>query len=387
MNFDPDEDGEALRHEVSEFLAEVLTPELKERLRSTGTHHDIDYQHALAERGWMAPGWPIELGGQGRDPMAILAFNEEFEIAGAPMYGPQTTLIAANVIAQFGTDEQKADIIGRSLRGAVTFVLGFTEPGCGSDVANAQTRAERDGDEWVINGAKMFTTNAHVGDYVLFLARTDPDKPKHKGLTVFIVPLDSPGIEIQPVYTVSGERTNITFYTDVRIPDSLRIGEVNDGWRVMTVGLAVERSGAFGGESVRLLARMERWAEQNDSNGVPPADDPDVRERLGRAAAENEVIQLLSWRNAWLHAQDRIPGVEGSMAKLFSSEAITRQSADFVDLMGPDGIRRQGDPEAPAEGEAEWAFRYALGTTTYGGTSEIQRGIIAEHGLGLPRSR
>jgi len=387
VNFDPDEGGELLRQEVREFLAEVLTPELKERLRSTGTHHDDGYQHALAERGWMAPGWPVELGGQGRDPMAILAFNEEFEIAGAPMYGPQTTLIAANVIARFGAEEQKSDIIERSLRGAVTFVLGFSEPGCGSDVANAQTRAEQDGDEWVINGAKMFTTNAHVGDYVLLLARTDSDKPKHKALTVFIVPLDSPGIEIQPVYTVSGERTNITFYTDVRIPDSMRIGDVNDGWRVMTVGLAVERSGAFGGESVRLLARMERWAEQPDATGVPHADHPDVRERIGRAAAENEVIQLLSWRNAWLHAQDRIPGVEGSMAKLFSSEAITRQSADFVDLLGPDGIRRQGDPAAPAEGEAEWAFRYSLGTTTYGGTSEIQRGIIAEHGLGLPRSR
>jgi len=387
VNFDPDEGGELLRQEVRAFLDAVLTADLKEKLRRTGTHHDEGFQHALASRGWMAPGWPAELGGQGRDPMELLAFNEELEVAGAPMYGPQTTLIAANVVARFGTEEQKPDIIERSPRGAVTFVLGISEPGGGSDVAAAKTRAEKDGDQWVINGAKMFTTNAHVGDYVLLLARTDVDKPKHRGLTMFVVPLDNPGIEIQPVVTLSGERTNLTFYNDVRIPDSLRIGDVNDGWRVMTVGLAVERSGAFGGESVRLLSRIDRWAEGLDDEGRARAESLDVQERIGRAVAENEVIQLLSWRNAWLHAQDRLPGVEGSMAKLFSSEAITRQSADFVDMLGPDGIRRQGDTDAPAEGEAEWAFRYALGTTTYGGTSEIQRSIIAEHGLGLPRSR
>ena len=387
MNFDPDVGGEFLREEVREFLDAVLTKDLKEKLRSTGTQHDDRFQRALAARGWMAPGWPVELGGQGRDPMEILAFNEELEIAGAPMYGPQTTLIAANVIARFGTEQQKKEIIEPSLRGAVTFVLGLSEPSGGSDLAAVKTRAEKDGDQWVINGAKMFTTNAHVGDYVLLLARTDPNKPKHRGLTVFVVPLDDPGIEIQPVFTVSGERTNLTFYNDVRIPDTLRIGDVDDGWRVMSVGLAVERSGAFGGESVRLLSRMERWAEGLDDDGNVRAANPDVQERIGRAAAENEIIQLLSWRNAWLHARDRLPGVEGSMTKLFSSEAITRQSADFVDMLGPDGIRGQGDADAPAEGETEWAFRYALGTTTYGGTSEIQRGIIAEHGLGLPRSR
>jgi alkylation response protein AidB-like acyl-CoA dehydrogenase len=364
-----------------------LTPDVKEKIRRTGTHHDDGFQKALAARGWMAPGWPVELGGQGQDPLDLLAFNEELELAGAPMYGPQTTLMVANAVAQFGTEQQKADIIEPSLRGAVVFVLGFSEPGCGSDVAAAKTRAEREGDEWIINGAKMFTTNAHVGDCVLLLARTDPNRPKHQGLTMFVVPLDSPGIEIRPIYTLSGERTNLTFYTDVRVPDSLRIGGVNDGWRVLTFSLAEERSGAFGGESERLLQRMEAWAETGDAAGRPHHESPDVRERLGRAATENEVIRLLSWRNAWMSARGRLPGVEGSMAKLFSSEAITRQGADLVDMLGPDGIRLQGDPDAPADGEAEWALRYALGTTTYGGTSEIQRGIIAERGLGLPRSR
>jgi len=387
MDFEIPESGEALRKKVREFLAEALTPEVKEKIRRTGTHHDEGFQKALAARGWMAPGWPVELGGQGQDSFDLLAFNEELELAGAPMYGPATTLMAANAVAQFGTEQQKVDIIEPSLRGAVVFVLGFSEPGCGSDVAAAKTRAEREGDEWVINGAKMFTTNAHVGDYVLLLARTDPDRPKHQGLTMFVVPLDSPGIEIRAIYTLSGERTNLTFYADVRVPDSLRIGEVNDGWRVLTVGLAEERSGAFGGESERLLQRMEAWAETNDATDRHHYESPDVRERLGRAATENEVIRLLSQRNAWMNARGRLPGVEGSMAKLFSSEAITRQSADLVDMLGPDGIRLQGDPDAPADGEAEWAFRYAQGTTTYGGTSEIQRGIIAEHGLGLPRSR
>jgi alkylation response protein AidB-like acyl-CoA dehydrogenase len=297
-------------------------------------------------------------------------------------------MIVANLIRHIGTDEQKRLIIPPVLAGEIIIVLGLTEPESGSDVAAAQTRAVRDGDHWVINGQKMFTTNAQEGAYAFMLARTDPDLPKHRGLTTFLVPLRQPGVEIQPVYTLSGERTNLTFYEDVRVDDALRLGEVNGGWDVMGIMLTLERAGAQGGESVRLLAAMEEWARTEvDDGGRPRADDPDVRARLGRAAAENEVSTLLARRTAWVNQSGRLPGVEGSMAKLFASEAITRQSADFMDLLGTDGVRSQGDPSARARGAVDYAFRYALGTTTYGGTSEIQRNIIAQRGLGLPRPR
>jgi alkylation response protein AidB-like acyl-CoA dehydrogenase len=388
VDFRLGEAAEAFRLEVRQFLAEHLTDDMKEQMRRTGVHHNWDFHRALVARGWLAPGWPVELGGQGRSAMEGLAMNEELQQAGAPTYGVGTTLMVAGILRHVGTEAQQQRIIPRALKGEIIIVLGFTEPECGSDVAAAQTRAVRDGDEWVINGAKMFTTNAQEADYVFLLTRTNPDAPKHKGLTTFLVPLRQPGVEIRPVRTLSGERTNLTFYTDVRVGDDLRVGEVDGGWDVMGVGLTLERAGAQGGESVRMLAALEQWARTVPEDGsAPPAADPRVRARLGRTAAENEVSILLARRSAWVQDSGRLPGVEGSMAKLFASEAITRQSADLLDLLGPDGLRSEGDPTAVAGGAAEYAFRFALGTTTYGGTSEVQRNIIAQRGLGLPRPR
>jgi alkylation response protein AidB-like acyl-CoA dehydrogenase len=377
-----------VRDEVREFLAEYLTPELTEKIRQTGTRQDSSFERALAERSWIAPGLGVELGGLGWDDLCMMMFNEEMEWAGAPLYGPQTTLLVATAILHHGTEEQLRAIVRPAVKGGSVFVLGLSEPECGSDVAAVQTRAVRDGDEWIINGSKMFTTNAHVGDYVFLLTRTDFSLPKHRGLTTFIVPLSSEGIEIRPVITVSGERTNITFYNDVRVSDFFRVGDVNGGWATLSTGLAAERSGAFGGESVRVLKQVENWLDLRLASG---AVDPDSQSRLlaeiGRAATENEVTRLLSWRSAWTFHKGRIPGVEGSMTKLFSSEALTRQAGALLDVFGPIGVRIAEDPDAPANGEVEWALRHALGATTYGGTSEIQRSIIAEHGLGLPRSR
>jgi 3-oxocholest-4-en-26-oyl-CoA dehydrogenase alpha subunit len=387
MDFRLGENSEAFRDETRDFLDEFLTDEVEEQMRTTGVRHNWDFHRARTERGLLAPGWPEELGGQGRDALEVLAAAEEFQKAGAPTYGVGTTIMVANIVRHLGTEEQKRLIVPAALRGEILIVLGFTEPESGSDVAAAQTRAMRDGDEWLINGQKMFTTNAQEADYVFLLARTNTDVPKHKGLTTFLVPLRQEGVEIQPVLTVSGERTNLTFYSDVRVDDSLRIGEVDGGWDVMTVGLTFERSGPQGGDSIRLLEALEEWAiSSHDETGRPRWQDPDIQGRLGRAAAENEISVLFARRCAWLHHSGALPGVEGSMAKLFASEAITRQSADFVDMLGPDGVRAEMDPTAVAEGIAEYSYRFSLGTTIYGGTSEIQRNIIAQRGLGLPRS-
>jgi alkylation response protein AidB-like acyl-CoA dehydrogenase len=388
MDFRLGEKSEAVRREARAFLAEAFTPEVRETMEETGVHHSWDFHRKLVACGWLAPGWPKELGGQGRDPLEVLAFAEELQRAGAPTYGVGTTLMIAGVIRHIGTEEQKRLIIPPALRGELIIVLGFTEPESGSDVAAAQTRAVRDGDQWIINGQKMFTTNAQEADYAFMLTRTNTEVPKHQGLTTFLVPLKQPGVEIRAIRTVSGERTNLTFYTDVRVDDSLRVGEVDGGWDTMAVGLTLERSGPQGGQSFQLLAAMEHWAATAvDGAGRPRADDPTVLARLGRAAAENEVTTLLARRSAWVQSTGGLPGVEGSMAKLFASEAVTRQGGDFMDMLGPDGVRSRGDPTAVEGGAAEFALRFALGATTYGGTSEIQRNIIAQRGLGLPRAR
>jgi alkylation response protein AidB-like acyl-CoA dehydrogenase len=373
-------ESDALRADIRAFLDEHITEELEERLYRTGVSYDADFTAALLERGWLAPGWPEEWGGQGRDPLELLVLGEELGKAEAPTYANATTMMVSRIILAVGTEEQRREILPKALKGEVIIVLGFSEPEAGSDVANAQTRAVRDGDEWVINGSKMFTTNAHIADYVFLLTRTNTRVAKHKGLTTFLVPMKQPGVEVQAVYTLSGERTNITYYNDVRVDDRWRIGEVDGGWQVMTASLQDEHSAGFGSHIGRLLEETEAWAAETRR-----IDDPDVRERLARCATELEVALLLQRRSAWIAATGAVPEAEGPMAKLFSSEAMERSAQDLCELVGPDALRSYFEPTAPRGGRIEHALRFSLGTTIYAGTSEIQRNIIAQRGLGLPR--
>jgi 3-oxocholest-4-en-26-oyl-CoA dehydrogenase alpha subunit len=386
MDFRLGEASDALRAEVKEMLDEHFTDEMRERVYRTGVSVEDDFTAAMRDRGWLAPSWPEEWGGQDRDPIEMVALGEEMHKVEAPRYGVGTTTMVAKVLSRAGTPEQQQEILPKALRGEILIALGFSEPEAGSDVANAQTKAVRDGDEWLINGSKMFTTNAHLADYVFLLARTNPDVPKHKGLTTFLVPTDQPGFEAQAVYTLSGERTNITFYNDVRVEDRWRIGEVDGGWRVMTASLQDEHSGGFGGHIWRLLEHAEAWAEEaTDEDGRRRLDDPDVRARLARCATEVEVSLLLERRSAWMQANDQVPEAEGPMAKLFSSEALERAGEDLCEMVGPDALRSYFEPTAPEGGHIEHVRRFALGTTIYAGTSEVQRNIIAGRGLGLPR--
>jgi 3-oxocholest-4-en-26-oyl-CoA dehydrogenase alpha subunit len=373
-------ESDALRADIRAFLDEHITEELEERLYRTGVSYDADFTAALLERGWLAPGWPEEWGGHGRDPLELLVLGEELGKAEAPTYANATTMMVSRIILAAGTEEQRREILPKALKGEIIIVLGFSEPEAGSDVANAQTRAVRDGDEWVINGSKMFTTNAHIADYVFLLTRTNTGVAKHKGLTTFLVPMKQPGVEVQAVYTLSGERTNITYYNDVRVHDRWRIGEVDGGWRVMTASLQDEHSAGFGSHIGRLLEETEAWAA--DTRRI---DDRDVRERLARCATELEVALLLQRRSAWMAATGAVPEAEGPMAKLFSSEAMERSAQDLCELVGPDALRSYFEPTAPRGGRIEHALRFSLGTTIYAGTSEIHRNIIAQRGLGLPR--
>jgi alkylation response protein AidB-like acyl-CoA dehydrogenase len=388
MDFSLPPEVEEFRSEVRAFLAEHVTEEVIERAHATGTFHDWGLHRKIAAQGWLSAGWPEEYGGQGRSPLEMNALSEEMYLSGAPVDGVGVAGLVAHTLLLAGSEWQKRTIVPAILAGEAMCCLGYSEPDAGSDVAACATRAVRDGDEWVVNGQKMFTTLAHEAHYVFLLTRTNPDAAKHKGLTMFIVPMDSPGIEITPVHTLGGERTNITFYTDVRVDDRYRVGELDGGWAVMMTALVFERNSAWYGECVRLLDHAVGWARQAcDDTGRRLIDDPSVRERLALAAIGNEVSNLLGWKAAWLASEGTLPGIEGTMAKLFTTEHYQRAADDLIDLCGPEGVRRHGEDGAAADGWIEATYRHCQVTTIYGGTSEICRGVIAERRLGLPRAR
>ncbi|MER7004817.1 acyl-CoA dehydrogenase family protein [Dactylosporangium sp. NPDC000555] len=386
MDFEPSEAQRRFRTEVRQFLAE-LPPATSAAVHDSGTLHSWSVHRAMAERGWLAAAWPADQGGQGRDPFEMATLNEEFARAGIPIEGWLIAELVAKTLQIVGTEQQRREVIPAILSGEILMCLGYSEPDSGSDVAAARTRAIRDGDEWVIEGQKMFTTMAHEATYVFLLARTNPDVSKHRGLTMFLVPLDAEGVEVRPVHTLGGERTNATFYERVRVPDSARVGEVDGGWDVMMVALAFERQPAAAGHLLHLVDRAIAWARTPGADGHAPIERPEVRACLARAYTDLEVSRLMGYRMTWLTARDVLPHTEGSLAKLFSSEALMRAASSFVDILGADGLLAGHGTEAPADGWIEHEFRHSVVTTIYAGTSEIQRGIIAERHLGLPRAQ
>jgi alkylation response protein AidB-like acyl-CoA dehydrogenase len=386
MHFRLDADTEAFRDGVRAHLASVLTDDVEERIYRGGVAHDDDFAKGLVDEGYFAPSWPTEFGGQNRTAWDEHVLQEELMRTDAPVYLSETTRMVASIVRTVGSQEMQDRILPGAMKGDLTIALGFTEPECGSDVAAASTRAVRDSDDWVINGSKMFTTNGHIADYVFLLARTSPDKPKHKGLTMFLVPLDSEGFDAQAVWTLSGERTNITFYSDVRIGDEWRIGEVDGGWQVLGLSLQDEHASGWGPHITRLLHHAEQWAATTlAEDGSPELAKTDVRRRIARVAMEDEVSRLLQRRCVWMISEGQVPIAQGPMSKVFSTEALVRASQDIVELVGPDAVRSYFEPTAPEQGRFEHLMRFSLGTTIYAGTSEVQRSIIAQRGLGLPR--
>jgi 3-oxocholest-4-en-26-oyl-CoA dehydrogenase alpha subunit len=386
MHFQLPADAEKYRDGVRAHLREVMTAEFEESVYRSGVSHDEEFAKGLVQKGYFAPGWPAEFGGQDRDVWDEQVLKEDLMRFDAPMYLSETSRMVASIVRHVGTQTMKERIVAAAINGDITIALGFTEPECGSDVAAASTRAVRDGDQWIINGSKMFTTNGHIADYIFLLARTSPDKPKHQGLTMFLVPTDSDGFAVQAVWTLSGERTNITFYSDVRISDEWRIGEVDGGWQVLGLSLRDEHTSGWGPHLIRLLEHAEHWATTTRTeSGSYPVDDADVRRRLARVAMEAEVSMLLQRRCVWMLEQDQVPVAEGSMSKVFSTEALERASQDMLELVGADGLRSYLEPTAPENGRFDHSLRFSLGTTIYAGTSEVQRTIIAQRGLGLPR--
>jgi len=388
MDFSFPPEAIAFRAEVKSFLAENLTEEMITATHD-GTIHSPALHKAMADRGWLSGAVSKELGGAGRDPIESVVLIEELQLARAPIDAMGVAIVMVSMILEHGNEFLRETVVPRLLAGDALGCFGYSEPESGSDVAAAKTRAVRDGDEWIINGSKMWTTMAHVADYVILLTRTDPNVAKHKGLTFFLVPLDTPGIEIQPVHTMATERSNATFYDNVHISDDWRVGEVNGGWAVMKTALKYER-GIAGGQfpSPPVIDAAVDWATNNARpDGSRVIDDIGVREKLIRAMIDVEVCRGFAYHTASLASEGVMFGVEGSMTKLFSSENYKKHCRWFQDMLGAEGVLTHHEPDAPMGGRIEENLRHSPVTAIYGGTSEINRNMIAEGHLGLPRTR
>jgi alkylation response protein AidB-like acyl-CoA dehydrogenase len=380
MEFSASTRSDDFRKQVREFLDESYPDEL--RGRRFERLHDLQFYRAISQ-------WQQEHLAD-RDPYEVAAFNEEVAQAGIDLVSYVPTRLIAETLSIVGTERQKAEDVPRMLNGDYLIALGLTEPDSGSDVAAARTRAENDGQGgWVINGQKMYTSNAQHATHVFLLTRTNPDVPKRQGLTVFLVPVDAPGVEVRPVHTLNYHHTNMTYYTDVYVTDEARIGEIDGGWDVMRVALGREQGGEQSTDLHELVRQGIVWAMQStDTAGRPRSEDPVVRERIAKAAIDLEVAILLTQRCAWATANDvkQDPGW-GPGSKLFETEAYARVSAEFFSMVGPAAVVPFEERGTVASGWFNYCFRDAPQRIIAGGASEVMRDIIAERRLGLPRAR
>ncbi len=383
IDFDLGEQAQALAREVHTFFEATLTPELRAKAHYSFDGHDAGVHRKLAQAGLLFPSWPKEWGGREAPPYAMNALHQAWEEAGWSSHAISTTGMVGTMIRLFGSDELKREVLTKIVSGEVVCSLGYSEPGCGSDVFAAQTRATHDGEGWRIDGSKMFTSGANIADYVLMLTRTNPDVPKHKGLTMFIVPLKSPGVTIHPVFTFQDERTNITYYDGVKVKDSYRLGPVDGGVKVMAGALEMEHGGGFARSQRHMVHAAEELCRDIRYRSGPLIEDPAAQVRLARSTAHVFLSEVIAYRAVWA-ATRKMPNLGyGSMAKLFSSEKFLEDSADLLNLTAPHSLSKRSGAAA----YLNQCYRHAQGTTIYGGTSEIHRSMIAERGLGLPRSR
>ncbi len=376
--------AEAFAQEVRRFFEEAMTPELRAHAHHSTEGHDPAFHRRIAAAGFAYPDWPRQWGGQERSAMEVTALGRVFEQFRWTRVPIGCTNMGARMVMRFGSPELQAEVLPRLADGSALSCLGFTEPESGSDMYAARTRAVRDpdGGGWTVSGQKMFTTGAHISDYVLLLARTDPEAPKHKGLTIFFVPMDLPGISLQPVHTLQDERTNITFYDEVKVPDRYRLGDVDGGLAVMAAAMEIEHGGeGYHIHHHSLMEAAESWAMAPDADGMRPIDRPEVRTRLARVRTHLEIADLLCRRATQAGADGTLARATGPMAKLFATESYMRDAADMVALTAPASLEHL----TPALEEIESMHRQSIGQTIYGSTSEVHRSIIAQHRLGLPR--
>ena len=390
MEFKFTAEDEEFRTELRAFMK----TELPDPWEGAGRYPEDDdwdlnrvIRQKMAEKGWLTMHWPEEYGGQNASPVKSAIYNEEIaymrapgrDIFGVRMLGP-TLMI-------HGSEEQKKTHLPSVAKGEIQWCQGYSEPESGSDLASLSTRAVRDGDDLVINGAKVWTTMAHRADWIMLLTRTDPDAPKHRGISFVLVDMKSPGVSVRPIINMAGghEFNQVTF-DDVRVPRANVVGDEDRGWYVAVTLLDFERSGIdYSASARRLLDDTKEFATETKRNGVPLIEIPWVRTLMADRYIDCEVARLMAYNVAYMQSQDLIPTKEASMSKVFGSETVQRVSEAALDILGMYGTLGREDKWAPLNGRVQENWMNAFAGTIAAGTSEIQRNIIAGRGLGLPR--
>ena len=399
FRFSPQE--EAFRQEVRGWLKDNLPENWQEdrfsRDRDPETWNIYrDFAKRLAKKRWVAPHWPVAYGGLGLTIIQQLIFNEEMSYANAPIgYSAIGVGWAGPTIIVYGREEQKKKHLGAITEAKAMWCQGFSEPNAGSDLSSLQTRAVRDGDDYIINGQKIWTSGAHYANWMILLARTDPEAPKHKGISYFLLDMKTPGVTVQPLIDMMNNHGfNQVFFENVRVPKDCLLGEENRGWYMAATTLDFERSSIGGAVGARKLLRdLTAYAADTPAaggsalggNGHRLADEVTVRSRLADAAVEVEVGRLLSYRVATLQARGQVPNYESSIAKLFNTDMQLRLARAGLEIMGLYGQLTPNSKWVPLRGRFERQYLWQTGMVVGGGTPEIQKNIIAMRGLGLPR--
>ena len=385
-------DDETFRSEVVDFIDGNWAPPQGANEPGDDSFYEAEraFEKRAASKGWLTMAWPTEYGGRGASHIQQTIYREEAAYRGAPGAGGQGISMVGPCLMLHGTEEQRREHLPRIANAESYWAQGFSEPGNGSDLAGLQTRAVRDGDDFVINGQKIWTSGAHHADWIHVLTRTDPEAPKHRGISYFLLDMNAPGIEVRPLINMLGEHGfNEVYFTDVRVPASNMLGEYNRGWYVAATLLDFERSGVqWSATSRKSIELMSEYAADQTGRrgGATLLDDPGIRNGLANLAIESEISRLISYRVVDMQGKGLVPNHEASMSKMFGSELGQRVARFGVNMIGLASQRIDpDDPAAPIAARLGRSYMSSVPSTIAAGTSEIQRNIIATRGLGLPR--
>jgi alkylation response protein AidB-like acyl-CoA dehydrogenase len=392
VDFDFTPEQQAFLAEVEAFLdanedPEVFDPTRENMAQIVDTPERRAFMKKVSERGWMGITWPEEYGGQDGDGVYEYLLNEALARRGGPQIGKGVGIVGKTIL-RHGSDKLKQEFLPKILNAEVEFAVGYSEPDAGSDAASMQLQAVRDGDEWVLNGQKIWTTSAHFADWYWVGARTDPDAPKHSGITLFLIPMDHPGLTIQGIWTMGDERTNAVYFDDVRVPNDYVVGEQGRGFQYISEALDLERFTMFTFSPIKArLDLLVKHVRDASRDGEPLKDDPVTRQRIAALATQAEVARVLGYRFLAKSVKGgAAPTAEASEYKLFATEFSKVLADASMDVCGPGAQLRVGTEEAPMKGRAESTYRYTVLDTIGGGTSEVQKNIISRRKLGLPKN-
>ncbi|MEU9317435.1 acyl-CoA dehydrogenase family protein [Streptomyces sp. NPDC048295] len=372
-----------LRRELRAYFSGLMPEDERRRVGEEGVGGDRfrEVVKRLGSDGWLGIGWPTEYGGQGRSVEDQYVFFDEVQRAGLPFPFVTVNTVGPTLMA-YGSEEHRKRFLPGILSGDIVFAIGYTEPGAGTDLASLTTRAVRDGDTYVVDGSKIFTSGANTADYVWLAARTDPDAPKHKGISILIVPTADDGFSWSPIRTVGGMVVTATYYSGVRVPAADVVGDVDGGWRLITAQLNHERIGlaALGGRMIQLWEQVLDRARENGT-----ADIPWVRQEFARTYARLEAMRLMNWKMTSAVARDALTGADAGAAKAYGTETHIDVQRGLTQILGAAGRIRPESPGAALAGQIEQLSRQGIVNTFGGGVNEILRDMVATQGLGLPR--